>query len=235
MSTADVLFQSVEEVTAWCKAQDGPLDVGPGRLTKFTRKHCETTLVLYGECGGIAGNLMWVDLKRWAVSDQVPSATEVEPLANTRFSLQAVVAAGRVEWLELVIVAVFDSDPMPSWGGWRKLSMDRDIYGFILAWARCLRTTEMSVATEMCVAQAKTVYWEAARHIPITVVLFQAGPDLEGRLFAKGFQVLEDYRKKEEEYAATGWQVCSMMAAVRDMRKTESGDASVTGVETFFS
>ena len=79
--------------------------------------NCESTLLVYGECGGIAGNLLWVDLKRWAVRDQVPSVTEIEQLANTRFSPEAVVAAGRVDWVEPVIIAVFDSDPMPSWGG----------------------------------------------------------------------------------------------------------------------
>ncbi len=68
--------------------------------------------------------------------------------------------------------------------------------------------------------------------------LFATSPDLEQHIFVKAFQLMENARKKEEEFAVGGWQTCCMLHRARTLQKAagvgespEAVDALLEGVE----
>ena len=84
-------------------------------------------------------------------------------------------------------------------GTWLKISADPQTYGFLHALAEVIRITPITQASRKVMGLLE----ELALHCPIDVYPFELTPDLEKRILLKSFQLMEDYRKREEEQAPT--------------------------------
>ena len=131
-----------------------------------------------------------------------------------------------------VVIAVTDATQVPAKGTLRKISMDKAIFAFLLqwsAWEQMPKTGSMKDTRDkaLCLFRRQALHW------PMDFVYFEPCPSLEQDIFKASFQIMEDTRREEEQFAPSGWQVCCLFAQARLMKQSESGDGSAQGVELF--
>jgi len=110
-------------------------------------------------------------------------------------------------------------------GQWRTISADGQIYGFLYALATLIRKTPCTKA----MSKVLDLLAATAMHCPMDVYPFAVTPDLAKHLFLKSFQIMENFRKTEEDQAASGWKICCIFNQARQMveRGRDVNDALV--------
>ena len=110
-------------------------------------------------------------------------------------------------------------------GQWRKISADAQVYGFLYALATLIRKTPCTKA----MSKVLDLLAATAMRCPMDVYPFAVTPDLAKHLFLKSFQIMENFRKTEEDQAASGWKICCIFNQARQMveRGRDVNDALV--------
>ena len=102
---------------------------------------------------------------------------------------------------------------MGALGAWRKISADTQTYGFLYALHELITTTPCKRSTE----KVLNMMAELALHCPMDFYAFGLQPDVEKKIYLKSFQLMEDFRKREEEQAPSGWKICCLWNQARNM------------------
>ncbi len=185
---------------------------------------------------GVACNLFNLDLKRWAVDTESLSRVELEDYAAKHFSTEQALARDGVAFrlARPVGVAVFSTDNPGPPGSWRKISLDKQVYAFLLAWAKWEKTPATDPARQAMLAKFRL----AARHCPMDFYYFEVLPDVEKQVFRATVQLMESIRSKEEEFGTGGWQMCCLLQKARLLQRAsgqgespEAVDALLAGVD----
>jgi hypothetical protein len=177
-----------------------------------------------GKYLGTANNLFRLDMTRPAVANQKFSIAEISKYGDDHWSVPKALEAGRnLEWRHPIAVACTSkTDPgaNPSQDGlFRKISMDIQVFSFLLCWNRWLSASTSGHAGETA-AKAQEMFQRAALHVPMDYYFFESNADYEENVFIKSVQLMEDFRKDEEEFAPGGWQMCCLFAQARLMQCT---------------
>ena len=169
---------------------------------------------------GVGVNLFFCNLTNWAVMNQDISKAEAAHYGKQNFGSQP------VELTKPIGIAVIGGkNPGPK-GEWRRISLDKQTFGFLCEWAALLR--EEPWGDEQ---QARCELFEkAALHCPVDFHFFSGSqPDIEQMIFKKSFSIMEEFRKEEEEHAPGGWAVCRLFHAAHMLHKKSLGDLASAG------
>ena len=171
---------------------------------------------------GVAGNLFDLDVTKWAVRGQ-----SIPRHAAKAYGDKYVIPAARSQdYLKMlkhpVGVAVVGGSSPGAVGTWRRISLDLQTFGFMVPFADLLRSQKpWDDPTKLLIEQFK----KACLHCPMDFYYFEASADLESRIFKKSFEMMEEYRKTEEQHAPGGWQVCCLFSAARDLQAQQCRQA----------
>jgi hypothetical protein len=214
---ADRVFNRIPSIVATSEP-------GPGPRPIFDKAGYEQSMTTDGKYLGTANNLFRLDMTRPAVANQKFSIAEISKYGDDHWSVPKALEAGRnLEWRHPIAVACASkTDPgaNPSQDGlFRKISMDIQVFSFLLCWNRWLSASTSGHAGETA-AKAQEMFQRAALHVPMDYYFFESNADYEENVFIKSVQLMEDFRKDEEEFAPGGWQMCCLFAQARLMQCT---------------
>ena len=105
---------------------------------------------------------------------------------------------------------------MGAFGAWRKISAYTQTYGFLYALRELIQATPHTRAT----LKVLDMMADLALHCPMVFFAFELQPDLEKNIYLKSFQLMEDFRKREEEQVPSGWEICCLWNQARNMVDT---------------
>ena len=124
---------------------------------------------------------------------------------------------------EPVTIVVHEKETPGVPGKLRKLNGDKAIYTFLTAWAGWLRNPTGVDASSM-----RQAFLKASAHWPATFVFIPLDSEAEKTILVRQVQTMEDYRQKELDYAAGGWQTCCILARSRTVLGTSGGGSETT-------
>ena len=188
---------------------------------------------------GVAGNMFFFDLKVWAMDGVEVALIEAQAYANKYFKVAEALQyyayldapAGspaasppassqqgpKFEWQVPVCAAAtgptLQTATVGPRGKWRKISADSQAYGFLYVLATLIRKTPWTKASKTVLDLLATM----ARHCPMDVLPFLLTADLSKQLFLKSFQIMENFKKFEEEQGVSGWKMCCLFNQARKM------------------
>jgi len=232
-------FDVVDVCITWAKARTTSsgstlwrAEPAEGSRTIFSSEECKKKFAAGHAYEGVAINLFSLDLKRWAVENQKVSVIEAKNYARKNFPIAELltyynflVQGGNAPPQDLpklafqvtVGVAVIGSPKetavLGMRGTWRKISADPQTYGYLHALSTLIRMTPATAATK----KVMDLMAELALHCPVDVFPFLLEPDTERHIFLKSFQIMENFRKREEEQAPSAWKICCLWDQGRRM------------------
>ena len=131
-----------------------------------------------------------------------------------------------MEYSKSIPVVVFDSTSPGRLTEWRRAGMDKQLYGFLINFKNNALTRSKD-------DPVRRMHLNTACHVPATFKLFEKSvPDVESAILNWSFQVHEDCRRDEEEFAPSGWQVCSFVAEHQSLLKDKGIEPSSDEIET---
>ena len=234
VSALDVVDTCVRWATAKKIFKADPIE---GSRTVFSLDESKKKLPGQREDLGFAGNLFWLDLKKWAVDNQKVTLLEAKDHAQKYFKTSELMkfysyldrgeeapsqtpACSQPPRLDfqvsvaLAVVGATDEDmKIGKFGAWRKISADPQTYGFLFA------LYELIMATPWTKSQEKVlgVMADLALHCPMDIYAFDLQPDVERKIFLKSFQIMENFRRVEEAQAPSAWKICCLWNQARQM------------------
>ena len=249
-------MEKVKDALSWSEARKiAKADPLPGSRSLFSVEECTSKLAQGIPYLGVAGNLFWLDLRVWAVANQTIALVEAQAYAKRKFDVLGAlkyyayldVPAGSTSVappsgspfvfefevpvaLAATGVSLAEATLGPQ-GKWRKISGDIQTYAFIEAVSSVMHMIPGTHATK----KVLDLLADAARHCPFDVYPFVFSPELEKQLFLKSFQIMENYRKAEEDHAPSAWKICTLFDEARRMSAASSQDVNQALCEFFQS
>lgn len=225
-TTLDVVDVCVRWATAKKILKADPVE---GSRTVFSKEENKNKFMAgHKEHLGIAGNIFWLNLKQWAVTDQKVTLMEAKDYAKKNFKIQEllmffsyldkapVVAPDssqtqpRLDFQVPVAVAAVGATEQQAvlgvYGTWRKISADPQTYGFLSALSDLIMATPYKPST----LKVLDLMANLALHCPMDIYAFGLQPELEKKIFLKSFQIMENFRKAEEAQAPSAWKICCL-------------------------
>ena len=207
-----------------------------GSRTIFSLEESKKKFQNKKEYLGIAGNIFWLCLKQWAVANQKVTMMEAKDYAQKNFKTSELLlfysyldcqdaassqpppeAPPQLDFQVPVAVIATGSTAeeaiMGPIGGWRKISADPQTYGYLYALHELIMITPKNNATNKVIDLMANL----ALHCPMDLYAFGLQPDIEKKIYLKSFQLMEDFRKREEEQAPSGWKICCLWNQARSM------------------
>ena len=230
---AATALDAVDICIAWAKARKVlRADPVQGSRTIFDIEECKKKFEGGHAYEGVACNIFSFNLKQWAVLNQKVSLVEAKDYAQKNFPTDQLLKyynhlvkgdeAPKADPPKLgfqVSVAVLATGStkqeasLGAHGAWRKISADPQTYGFLYALSEMIKKTPATPAT----IKVMEVLEEMALHYPIDVYPFMLEPEIERNIFLKSFQIMENFRKREEEQAPSAWKICCLWDQGRQM------------------
>ena len=172
---------------------------------------------------GVSANLLWCDLTKWVVQGQNMTKAEASHYGRENYG-----GSQPIELKEPIGIAVIgDKTPGPK-GEWRRISLDKQTFGFICEWASLLRVEPWTDKEQARCEQ----FQKAAQHCPMNFHFFPGSqPDIEQMIFKQSFRIMEQYRKGEEEHAPGGWAVCRLFHVAHSLHRKSLGSIDPTRQE----
>jgi len=194
---------------------------GKGSRELYDAKNASEKFLAGSDYLGVAANFFAMSLSKWAVKGQsIPrhvakSYGEKHFLGSQpAFGSQPASQPKKIALTEPVGIAVVGSDP-GAHGSWRRISLDLQTFAFVATWADLIREKPHTPETKHLLEQFR----EAALHCPMDFYVFPAtSSDLEKLIFRKSFDIMESFRKKEDIHAPSGWQVCCLFNAAKELQ-----------------
>ena len=209
-------------------------DPGPGPWTRFRLNDFKSKMQRSPHTfKGIAWNFFSWDLTTLAVQNNPVAWVEIMQYKKEKFNVEEALSRKCFEWECPVVGVVHDLTPekvLP--GTWRKISMDKQLYAFASLLIDWLSMTEENPDFHKKDAVLELLK-AASLHCPCEFRYLPVGPDVQHRLFALAWDLQEDFRKKNEKFAPSGWQAACYFKRVQQLNEVAHGDDSASSVVEF--
>ncbi len=219
-SAQESVLEDVKIVLEWAKEEKlmGHTPATGGIREAFVATNAEMKFKEKMDYKGVAANLFYCNLDKWAVKGQVIPRHAAKTYGD-KYVMPAALSQHTYQLLKDPIgVAVIGTASPGALGTWRRISLDLQTFGFIVSFADILRKKPFDKETKALIEQFK----KAALHCPMDFYFFEATGDVESEIFKKSFEIMEEYRKKEEVHAPGGWQVCCLFHAAKELQTGQS-------------
>ena len=98
-------------------------------------------------------------------------------------------------------------------GSIRKLGLETTLIGFVSMWVKHGLTSQTKLGLKYEGWERdqalRTLFFNTAKHVPVDVYFKEITASFGRDLFDISVEVMENYRKTEERYAPSGWQMAS--------------------------
>ena len=196
---------------------ESPDNVGEGKYSHYSDEGLAKKLVITPEgevWEGVAGRVPWLDTETLCF-DSYADAAELGAYQDEFFTAEKLVSdvPGELKWDTPVHVLVNKGRDTPGTiGKWRRLSGDTMLQAYA---AKCKSWLLMPKKGPSAATREKVLKNLAAlgNHIPLVI---QCVSDVDNTsLFLLSWKIIEDFRKKEERNAPSGWFVIELLDKAR--------------------
>ena len=209
-----------------------------GPYTAFTESSFLDKIEKHGEVQGVAVNLLWCELGRWAIADQVVPEEDLDKCEAAFFDtskalvLQPDNTHTGFSTPRVTYAIVHSKTLMFTKGCLRKLSNDTQIYAFLRVFSRWIKMSQSAlketrgIILKMC--------YDVLLHWPMTIIFKEMATDLEKCIFLYQVQLLENLKKDAESDGSGGWKLIKLLAHGKTLAMQLSLDSSADGILAVF-